>query len=210
MPDASSFALFLVASLILLVVPGPAVLYIVARSVDQGRVAGVVSALGIALGSVALVFAAAFGVSALIQTSPAAFDAVRYTGAAYLVFLGIRTWRARASDGTSPAPAVVALRRVFGEGVVVNFLNPKTAIFFVAFLPQFVDPGGSVRLQLVVLGLIFVAMGVVTDSLYALLAGAASARLRADRRFPRIRRLAVGAVYVGLGIAAALVHPTNY
>jgi threonine/homoserine/homoserine lactone efflux protein len=206
MPDSSSLALFFAASLALLVIPGPAVLYIVARSIDQGWVAGVVSALGIALGSVGLVFAMAFGVSALIETSPVAFDVIRYAGAAYLIYLGVRTWRSQDSGGMTAVRPAVSRRRVFSEGVVVNFLNPKTAIFFLAFLPQFVDPAGSVRFQLVALGLVFVAMGVVTDSAYAALAGAAAARLHASPRFPRVRRVVVTTVYVGLGLAAALFH----
>ena len=206
MPDSSSLALFFAASLALLVIPGPAVLYIVARSIDQGWVAGVVSALGIALGSVGLVFAMAFGISALIETSPVAFDVIRYAGAAYLIYLGVRTWRSQDSGGMTAVRPAVSRRRVFSEGVVVNFLNPKTAIFFLAFLPQFVDPAGSVRFQLVALGLIFVAMGVVTDSAYAALAGAAAARLHASPRFPRVRRLVVTTVYVGLGLAAAFLH----
>jgi threonine/homoserine/homoserine lactone efflux protein len=206
MPDSSSLALFFAASLIMLAVPGPAVLYIVARSIDHGPTAGVVSALGIAFGSVGLVLATAFGISALIEATPAAFDVIRYAGGAYLVYLGIRTWRARDTGGMSAVRPPVSRRRVFSEGIVVNFLNPKTAIFFLAFLPQFVNPAGSVRLQLVVLGLIFVAMGVVTDSIYALLAGATAARLRGDGRLPRIRRLVVATVYIGLGLAAAFLH----
>ena len=207
MPDSPGFALFLLTSLVLLVVPGPAVLYIVARSIDEGWTSGVVSALGIALGSVGLVVAAAFGISALIEASPIAFDIVRYLGAAYLIYLGVRTWRARDSGGMSVVRPTATHGRAFREGIVVNFLNPKTAIFFIAFLPQFVDPAGSVRTQFVTLGLIFVAMGVVTDTAYALLASAAAARLHASTRFPRVRRIAVAIVYVGLGVLAALAHP---
>jgi threonine/homoserine/homoserine lactone efflux protein len=209
MPDSPGLALFLVTSLVLLVVPGPAVLYIVARSIDEGWASGVVSALGIALGSVGLVFVAAFGISALIEASPLAFDAIRYLGAAYLVYLGIRTWRARDSGGMSAVRPAASRRRAFRDGIIVNFLNPKTAIFFIAFLPQFVNPAGSIRFQLVTLGLIFVGMGIVTDTVYAILAGAAAARLHASARFPRLRRIAVAAVYVGLGLAAAFVHPVK-
>jgi threonine/homoserine/homoserine lactone efflux protein len=208
-PASPSITLFLVASLVLLVVPGPAVLYIVARSTDCGKAAGIVSALGIAVGSVGLVFATAFGLSALIAASPVAYDVIRYVGGAYLVFLGVRTWRSRDVAATGAHTARKPYRRIFADGIVVNFLNPKTAIFFLAFLPQFVDPAGSVRLQLVVLGLVFVAMGTVTDSLYALASGALAERLRASQRFPRVRRVLVGMVYVGLGCAAVLIHPTN-
>ncbi|HEU4365686.1 MAG TPA: LysE family translocator [Candidatus Krumholzibacteria bacterium] len=206
MPDSPGLALFFTTSIALLVIPGPAVLYIVARSIDDGWPAGVISALGIALGSVGLVFATAFGVAALIEASPVAFDVVRYLGAGYLIYLGVRTWRSRDSGGMTAVRPAASRRRVFSEGIVVNFLNPKTAIFFLAFLPQFVDPAGSVSLQLVVLGLIFVAMGVVTDSAYALAAGAAAARLRAHTRLPEFRRVIVTTVYVGLGLAAALLH----
>ncbi len=209
MPASPSLTLFLVASLVLLVVPGPAVLYIVARSIDHGKTAGIVSALGIAVGSVGLVFATAFGLSALIAASPVAYDMIRYVGGAYLVFLGVRTWRARDGTDADAHTAKKPYRRVFADGIVVNFLNPKTAIFFLAFLPQFVDPAGSVRLQLVALGLVFVAMGTVTDSLYALASGALAKRLRAGERFPRVRRMLVGLVYVGLGCAAVLIHPIN-
>ncbi|HEX5131382.1 MAG TPA: LysE family translocator [Candidatus Krumholzibacteria bacterium] len=207
MPDASSLALFLAASLILFIVPGPAVLYIVARSIDQGWVAGIVSALGIALGSIGLVFATAFGISALVQAFPLAYDAIRYCGGAYLVYLGVRTWRSHDSGGMSAVRPPVSRRQVFSEAIVVNFLNPKTAIFFLAFLPQFVNPAAPIRLQLVVLGLAFVALGVVTDSVYAVLAGAIAERLRTSPGFHRWRRVTVSAVYVFLGIAAALLHP---
>jgi threonine/homoserine/homoserine lactone efflux protein len=201
--------MFLFASLVLLVVPGPAVLYIVARSIDQGWMAGVVSALGIALGSVGLVVATAFGISALLETSSFAFDVVRYLGAGYLIYLGIRTWRARDTGGMSTVRPAASRRRVFSDGIIVNFLNPKTAIFFIAFLPQFVAPGGDVRSQLVFLGLVFVAMGVVTDCVYAVLAGAVAARLHANSRFPQVRRVVVATVYIGLGLAAALIHPAG-
>lgn len=209
MAPASSLTLFFAAALLLLAVPGPAVLYIVTRSIDHGPRAGIVSALGIAAGSVALVFATAFGVSALVAASPVAYDAIRYAGGAYLVVLGVRTWRRPVPATAVAAPRRASMGRLFRDGIVVNFLNPKTAIFFLAFLPQFIDPLGRVRLQLVVLGLTFVAMGVVTDSIYALAAGATADKLRAGQRFPRVQRLVVGAVYVSLGVAAALVHPTN-
>jgi threonine/homoserine/homoserine lactone efflux protein len=206
MPDSPGLALFFMASIALLVIPGPAVLYIVARSIDHGWTAGVVSALGIAAGSVGLVFATAFGVAALLDTSPFAFDVIRYLGAGYLIYLGVRTWRARESGGMTAVRPSASRRRVFSEGIVVNFLNPKTAVFFLAFLPQFVDPAGNVALQLVLLGLVFVGMGVVTDSVYALAAGAAAARLRGSQRFPRLRRVIVTTVYLGLGLAAALLQ----
>ena len=208
MPESSAFLLFLVASLALLIMPGPAVMYIVARSIDQGRWAGIVSALGLAAGSVILIVAAAFGVSAVLAASPAAFNAVRYVGAAYLAYLGIRTALSRpampAEGHVPPEP----LRPVFAEGIVVNLLNPKTALFFFAFLPQFINPTGNVRMQVVVLGLTFTTLGVLTDSVYAAVAGSIANRLRTDPRFPRVRRIAVAATYIVLPALALPAEPT--
>lgn len=209
MPAASGFLVFVVASLALLIVPGPAVMYIVARSVDQGRTAGIVSALGLMAGSFILVAAAAFGVAALLAASPLAFDIVRYTGAAYLAYLGVRTALTRpAVTGETHAPRE-PLGRIFMEGIVVNVLNPKTALFFFAFLPQFVNPEGNVRLQIVLLGLTFTTMGMVTDGIYATAAGAIAMKLRTGDRLPRIRRVAVATTYIALSVLALLVHPTK-
>ncbi|HEX6791358.1 MAG TPA: LysE family translocator [Candidatus Krumholzibacteria bacterium] len=209
MPSSSAFALFLAASLALLIVPGPAVMYIVARSIDQGRWAGVVSALGLAAGSAILIVAAAVGVSAVLAASPAAFNAIRYLGAGYLAYLGVRTALARpvAASGEHAPPEPLA--RVFAEGIVVNLLNPKTALFFFAFLPQFVNPAANVRLQVVVLGMTFSVMGLLTDSVYAFVAGAVGGRLKTDQRFPRVRRVAVATTYMALSVLALLVHPTK-
>ena len=155
-------------------------------------------------------FATAFGLSALIAASPGAFDMVRYTGAAYLGYLacasGCPVTRRRARSRRRPRKPY---RRVFGDGIVVNLLNPKTAIFFFAFLPQFVDPAGNVRLQLVLLGLMFSAMGVVTDAFYATAAGRMGRRLRDDPRLWNVRRMVAGAVYAGLAVVAVFVHPTK-
>jgi len=209
MPDASAFLLFLAASLALLVVPGPAVMYIVARSIDQGRWAGIVSALGLAAGSIILIVAAAFGVSAVLAASPAAFDTVRYLGAAYLAYLGVRTALSRPVSAAGEHAPPERLRKIFLEGIVVNLLNPKTALFFFAFLPQFVDPTGSVRLQIVVMGLTFTVMGMLTDGVYALVAGAVGKRMATDDRFPRVRRVAASTTYIALSALALMVHPTK-
>ena len=209
MPDASAFLLFLAASLALLIVPGPAVMYIVARSIDQGRSAGLISALGLAAGSVILIVAAAVGVSAVLAASPAAFNAVRYLGAAYLAYLGIRTALSRPPEDTGEHAPPEPLRRIFLEGIVVNLLNPKTALFFFAFLPQFVDPDGNVRLQIVVMGLTFSVMGMFTDSVYAMVGGAVGKRLTATDRFPRLRRVVVSTTYIALSVLALMVHPTK-
>ena len=205
MPDPTLWGLFVVASVVLLLTPGPAVLYIVARSVEQGRAAGLVSVLGIHLGTIVHITAAAVGLSALVVSSALAFAIVKYLGAAYLVWIGIRTLLARAPDAAAPAPPAEPLRRVLRDGFVVNLFNPKTAIFFLAFLPQFVDPSrGALPLQILVLGLTFMGLGMVSDGMFALAAGAAGDFLRRNRRAVRLQRWSAGSAFVGLGVAAAL------
>jgi threonine/homoserine/homoserine lactone efflux protein len=199
-PDSGSLALFAVAALALLVVPGPAVLYIVAQSAEHGRVAGLVSVAGIHLGTLVHVAAAAIGLSALIVSSAVAFSVVKYAGAAYLVYLGVRRLLAR-----EPAPEAPAgdepLARLFWQGTLVNVLNPKTALFFLALLPQFVDADETVWTQTVVLGLTFVALGFFSDGVYALAAGTIGRWIRERRR---ALRYASGSIFVGLGVSAAL------
>ena len=206
MPDGSTLLLFAAAALALIVVPGPAVLYIVAQGIDRGRLAGVVSALGISAGGLVHVTAAAVGLSALIVSSATAFTVVKYAGAAYLIVLGLR--RLLAHDDAPEAAAELperSLRRIFWQGAIVNVLNPKTALFFLAFLPQFVDPdAGYVALQVTVLGLMFVAIALVSDSVWGLAAGSAAGWLQSRRRVLRAQRLTSGGVMVGLGVAAAL------
>ena len=204
MPDAGKLALFVPAALALLVVPGPAVLYIVTQSVSRGRRAGIVSMLGVQTGGLVHVAAAALGLSALLASSAVAFGVVKYAGAAYLVFLGVRRLLAREGFDDLAAPGTTSAGRLFRQGVVVNVLNPKTALFFLAFLPQFVDrSGGSVTLQLLVLGLLFIALATLSDGSYALLAGTAGQRLRRSERLLRRERYVSGGVLVGLGVAAA-------
>ena len=204
MPDTATLLVFAAAALALIVVPGPAVLYIVAQSIDRGRLAGFVSALGIAVGGLVHVTAAAIGLSSLLVSSATAFAAVKYAGAAYLIGLGLYTLFVRKEEPAATAPRERRLRRRFGQGVVVNVLNPKTALFFFAFLPQFVDPDkGSAALQIGVLGLLFVALAVISDSVWALVAGSASERLRGNRRFLGVQRYVSGSVFVGLGALTA-------
>ena len=205
LPDATSLGIFVVAALVLLLTPGPAVLYIVARSIDQGRRAGLVSMLGVHAGTLAHVVAAAAGVSALLAVSAAAFSAVKYLGAAYLVYLGIRKLLDHERVGGDNRVAGARLRRAFLDGVVVNVLNPKTALFFLAFLPQFADVSrGHVGAQILGLGAIFVALGLITDGGYALTAGAAAAWLRRHGGLAARGRWVSGGMYIGLGVAAAL------
>ena len=210
MPSGSTLAVFALASFLLIVVPGPAVLYVVTRSIAQGRRAGLVSMLGVEAGGLVHVAAAAIGLSAVIASSATAFTVVKLAGAAYLIFLGVRRLVAR--DDALPEVAVSGRsgKRLFAQGVVVNVLNPKTAVFFLAFLPQFVDPAqGSVTLQFVVLGLIFVAVAVVSDGAYALVAGTAGDRLRGSERVRRGLSRFSGLVFVGLGVTAALSGRPN-
>ena len=196
---------FLLAALILLLTPGPAVLYIVARSLDQGRLAGFVSVLSIEVGNSVHVLAAALGLSAILLSSALAFSVVKYLGAAYLIYLGLGRLFTRENAHQPTAFQRQSLLRIFRQGVLVAILNPKTALFFLAFLPQFVDPArGSVTAQLLTLGCLFVLMAVITDSLYALLAGTAGHWLKSTRSFVRAERYVVGSVYIGLGVTAAL------
>jgi threonine/homoserine/homoserine lactone efflux protein len=208
MPDPSALALFTVAAITLLVIPGPSVLYIVTRSVDQGRAAGLASVGGIHVGTLVHVAAAALGLSALVVSSATAYNAVRWLGAAYLVWLGVRRLLARDEEvaaGAGPEARRHGLGRVFAQGVVVNVLNPKTALFFFAFLPQFVDVArGSVRLQVVVFGVAFVLLGLVSDSAYALLASTGAGWLRRRPGVAKASRLVSGGVLISLGVTTAL------
>ena len=192
----------MLASLALAFVPGPAVLYIVAQSVDQGRFAGLVSALGISAGGLVHVVAATIGLSSLLASSATAFTIVKYAGACYLILLGVRRLmtRERLEDDIARAPR--PRRRLFVDGVVVNVLNPKTALFFLAFLPQFVDPdSGVASLQILALGLIFVAIALCSDSLWALAAGTLGSWLKRSRWYLGVKRWVTGTVFVGLGLS---------
>jgi threonine/homoserine/homoserine lactone efflux protein len=203
-PDLGTIALFAGAALALLVIPGPAVLYIVAQSVAQGRTAGLVSMLGIQAGGLVHVAAAALGLSALLVQSALAFNVVKYAGAAYLVYLGLRKLLGRERLQAGGARVPVSRARLFRQGIVVNVLNPKTALFFFAFLPQFVDPdGGAVALQIAFLGVLFIALAVLSDGLYALAAGSAAGWLRGRPAFLRVESWISGSVLVGLGLATA-------
>jgi len=203
-PSASTRAVFAAASFALIVVPGPSVLYIVGASISQGRRAGLTSMLGVQAGGLIHVFAAAVGVSALIASSAEAFTIVKFAGAAYLVYLGVQRIRhAGEDDHTQQAPRSHA--HLFRQGVVVNVLNPKVAIFFVAFLPQFIDPSaGTPGLQIVVLGLLFILIAMISDGTYALLAGTAAEHLRGSfRSRQRLDRIS-GTIIIGLGAVAVL------
>jgi threonine/homoserine/homoserine lactone efflux protein len=210
MPSLSTYAVFVVTCLALLAIPGPAVLYIVGRSIDQGRSAGLASVLGVTTGTLVHIAAAAIGLSSLVLASTVAFDAVRYAGAAYLVVLGVRRLSTRHSDTAIEERTPRTLRRLYTQGVVVNLLNPKTIVFIFAFIPQFVDvDAGHVGVQIVLLGLTLAGLGLLSDSLYAIVAGSIADRLRGSRAVARFERWFGGGILVGLGVAAALVSPNR-
>jgi threonine/homoserine/homoserine lactone efflux protein len=202
-PDRSTLLLFAGASLALLAVPGPAVVYVVTRGLDQGRAAGLVSMLGVETGTFAYALAAAAGLTGVIAASVTAFTVVKYAGAAYLVYLGVRKLLERPEQ---PGNVLVSGRsQLFLKGMLVQLLNPKIAIFFVAFLPQFVHAShGASAAQILVLGTIFTLLAVLSDSAYVLLAGAVGGWLRTGRRARRWLAKLSGGVYIGLGLTAAL------
>ena len=204
-PNVASLGVFAAAAVALLLTPGPAVLYIVARSVEQGRVAGLVSVCGITTGTLVHVLAAALGLSALLASSALAFAVVKYAGAFYLIYIGVR--RIMERTGAPAAQEELprrSLGRLYRDGIVVNLLNPKTALFFLAFLPQFVDPSrGAVAFQIAFLGLLFTAMGLTSDALYALVAGTAGRWVKRNGRYLRWERYVTGGVFIGLGVTAA-------
>jgi threonine/homoserine/homoserine lactone efflux protein len=200
----SSLFLFVSGAVILLLIPGPAVMYVVSRSIGHGRSGGLVSAMGIVVGTLFHVAAATVGLSALLASSAVAFQIVKYLGAAYLVYLGIRTLQSGDGEFLQNATGEGRRVRLFGQGVLVNLLNPKTALFFLAFLPQFVDPSrGRATLQILELGILFALMGCCSDSIWALAAGSAAELLRRNVRLRRAQRRLSGGALIALGLASA-------
>jgi threonine/homoserine/homoserine lactone efflux protein len=210
-PSGTTFGVFALAALAILVIPGPAVLYIISRSIDQGRAAGLAAVLGITSGTVVHVTMATVGLSSLILASRVAFDVVRYAGAAYLIVLGVRRLLTRGEDDVALERPARTRRDLYMQGLVVNLLNPKTIVFIFAFLPQFVDvDAGHVSLQILVLGLTLALLGLASDGAYAFVAGTVADRLRGTpvvARVERVERWFGGTVLIGLGVASALVAP---
>jgi len=204
MPDPQTWLLVAIASLVLVVIPGPAVIYILTRSISQGRPAGLASAVGVNLGSAIHVVGAVAGLSVILASSAILYSAVKWAGVAYLVWLGIRTLRSQDEIFTNTSAEPAALKRIFTQGVIVNVLNPKVAMFFLAFLPQFVDPDSPVPwLQSLVLGLTLVVIGLISDSVYALIGGQVGGVLRRNPRAGSTTRTASGVAYFALaGVAA--------
>lgn len=205
MPDAATFSLFVAATVAFLLFPGPSVFYIVTRSVSEGRASGLASVFGVQTGTMVHILFATVGLSAVVATSAVAFSVIKWLGVAYLIYLGISQILSGNDAPEDEEIRPASLRRVYVQGVVVNVLNPKTALFFLAFLPQFVRPeNGAVWTQILALGITLAAIGVITDGTYALLGGTAGRFLRnRSGSFRRRQRYAVGGVYIALGVAAA-------
>lgn len=205
MPTIPTLLAFSLAALLLVIVPGSNLVYIITRGIDQGRRAAVVSALGVETGTLVHVFLATIGLSAVIASSELLFAIIRFAGAGYLVWLGIVNIRSRPTDlALDPDPSRMRLRRIYAQGVIVNVLNPKVAIFFLAFLPQFVDADrGGAPLQILVLGVLLVLVGIASDMVYATASGQIGSWLNARPAVARQRQRFSGGVYMLLGAVAA-------
>lgn len=207
--DFTRFAVFLTAAVLLAIAPGPGMLYVLARSLAGGKREGVLSALGTFFGGMVHVFAAALGISIVLAKSALAFAAVKYLGAAYLCFLGVRMIldaRKKEISGNPELPEhsasapLPAARNPLWQGVATEVLNPKTALFFLSFIPQFVNRGsGHVFLQFVLLGTISVCLNTTADLIVILLAGPLGNRIRSSATFRRRQRTLTGAIMIGLG-----------
>jgi threonine/homoserine/homoserine lactone efflux protein len=206
MPALPTLTLFLLAALGLLLIPGPSVLYVITRSIEQGRRAGLASVLGVEMAGLVHTAAAALGLSAVLLTSALAFSVVKYLGALYLIYLGLRTLFRREKNNQAPVQVPKSFSQLFTQGFIVNLLNPKTALFFYAFLPQFVDPArGAVGEQILLFGALFVLLASCTDSLYALLSSMIGNILSRNGHIRRVQRYVTGSVYIVLGITTAII-----
>lgn len=202
--EQSQLLTFILATFVLIVVPGPAVLYVIARSIEQGRMAGFASIAGLSLGGMVHTAFAALGLSAILATSAVAFGIIKFAGAGYLIYLGIKTLMDTGNHAVEQELGNASYWQIFRQGTLVSVLNPKTALFFLAFLPQFANPArGNVTVQLLVLGLIFMGVALVSDSMYAILAGSFGRMLKNSPTFRRRQKLFSGTTYIALGIAAA-------
>src|SRR5246127_3725517 len=201
MIDTSRFGLFLMAALVLAIAPGPGMLYVLARSLAGGRREGVLSSLGTFVGGMVHVLAAAAGVSVILARSAVAFATVKYAGAGYLCFLGIRMiLEARRDTDSLPADALAPVRNPFWQGIATEVLNPKTALFFLSFIPQFVDrQSGHVFWQFLTLGTISVSLNTSADLVVTMFAGPLGNKIRSSAKFRRTQRTATGAIMIGLG-----------
>ena len=206
MPDAATLVLFLAAAFVVAITPGPGIFYVLTRSLKGGRGEGVASTLGNSVGGLVHVAAASLGLSAILMASATAFTAVKIMGGIYLVYLGVRSLLDRADHADAPERIALAGRHgdAFRQGIVVETLNPKTALFLLAFLPQFVDPQGSVAAQILLLGFLSVSLNTVVDLVVAYFAGPLGRRLRESARLRRRQRRFTGCTLVGLGVYVAV------
>lgn len=201
----TNLALFTTAAAVLVFTPGPNTFYIIARSLQQGRLAGAFSSLGVQLGTFIHMVIAALGLSALIVSSELVFNIVKYAGAAYLFYLGLQTFRAKKGLDMAATEDHKTLSHIFRQGVIVNLLNPKTALFFFAFMPQFINPHQEpVALQILVLGLILILLGTTSDMLYALTAGSLGTWLRKNPKMLLAQQYFAAATYLTLALLTAL------
>jgi threonine/homoserine/homoserine lactone efflux protein len=210
--EFSTIWLFIMAAAALLIIPGPAVFYIMARSIDQGKKAGIVSVLGVSLGGAVHVLAGAIGISAILMTSATAFHIVKYLGAVYLIYLGCKTLFSASAGMASEIPKAPRkkLFQIFCESVIVEVLNPKTALFFLAFFPQFISPSaGSVTGQFLLLGAIFIVLALLSDGMYAILAAAIRKRLLASKVRSALQNRITGCFYIVLGVFSAFANPSK-
>lgn len=201
MLDLTTLIAYFSAALLLAVMPGPGILYVLARSLRGGRREGVLSSLGTAIGGSVHVLAAAFGLSAILAASSVAFSIVKYAGAAYLIYLGIKMLLEKLETGTSNETHTVG--NPFTQGIITEMLNPKTALFFLSFIPQFVDPTGNVTLQFIFLGSISVILNTSADLVVTFFAGPIGERLRTSKRWQQRQRIATGSAMIGLGVYVA-------
>ena len=207
MIEPTKFILFVSVSWALIIAPGPDMLYVITRGVTQGRRAGMLSAVGVICGILVHTTAAAFGLTLILQTSAFAFLLVKYLGAFYLITLGIKAWRDKTTFSLQTSASRVSFRRVFWQGVLSNVLNPKIAIFFLAFLPQFVDKASPhITLQLVILGLTFACFGLCFLLVIGYSSGTIGSWLTRRPRYIRFLQHFAGGILIGLGVRLALAE----
>ena len=206
MSDANSLLLFMIATVTLNVTPGPDMLYVIARSVGQGRAAGIASALGIAAGCFVHLLAVTLGLASLMIAIPTAYEIVKFTGAAYLIYLGVRTLATRQQKGAATSIKEARLRTIFAQGIVTNVLNPKVALFFLAFLPQFVRRENNVAAQIIFLGVLFNTSGTLVNIIVALVASYTRSQFKTRIRNSSVFRWLTGSIFIGLGVRLALLR----
>ena len=210
--EFSTIWLFAVSALALLIIPGPAVFYIMAKSIDQGRKAGLVSVLGVVLGGSVHVLAGAIGVSAILMASATAFNIVKYLGAAYLIYLGCKILFSSSGKTASEIPIAPRkkLVKIFYQSMLIEVMNPKTALFFLAFFPQFISPSaGSVPIQFLLLGTIYIVLALISDGLYAILAASIRNQIIGKKESSKLQNRIIGYLYIVIGVFSAFESPSK-